>query len=322
MRSVPLLLMAALLAGCRGAPAATPTLSATPTPQVPIPADGPFSTLTLVPASATVVTVTDLDQVRVRFGVPELTSQDPMTDRNAFWERADAEAVLLTDGLFRADSSHWELDYGFTEDDVDWEVRWTGPDGPGYAVAFRPDLDLALVQRAVRKDPALDGAILYGHLLEKGTETDGHSWADQPLWGDLIVPDAESAYLRQGCVPVDQALGDAAADDPLAEQARLAVPDLQPLERWSVSFEDGLVTALLGTRRTDVVARTDLGRSWPATDTVRFTDGFAQPVDDPHNGRIGYRVRHPLAAASLTLAEELPFAVCNTSVPEMVPTGL
>jgi len=314
--------LAVLAAGCEGAPAAAPTLSAIPSPATPIPSTGPYVALALVPTSATTVTVANFDQLRVRFGVPDLTSSDPMSDRLAFWEQVDDKAVALTGGLFRAESSTWELDYGFTEDDVDWEVHWTGPDGSGYAVGFRPDLDLAGVDRAVRREPALEGALLVRHVLEKGQETDGHSWADDPMWGDYVVGDAETAYLRQGCVPLDRALADAAVDDAKAQRVREIVPDLEPLDRWSVSFADGIVTALIGGRRGDVVARTDLGDQWPRTRPMSFVDGFAQPLDDPRAGRIGYQVVDPHAAAALTLGEGLPFPVCNVSIPVIEPTGL
>ena len=41
-----------------------------------------------VPAAATTLTVTDLDEVRRQLGVPELSSADLMSDRSEFWRRA------------------------------------------------------------------------------------------------------------------------------------------------------------------------------------------------------------------------------------------
>ena len=38
---------------------------------------------------------------------------------------------------------------GFTQDDVDWEARFTGDDGPGFVIGLRPDLPLDGVRRAV-----------------------------------------------------------------------------------------------------------------------------------------------------------------------------
>ena len=108
-----------------------------------------FAVFSRVPAGADRLTITDLDAIRARLGVPDLTSEDLMADRQAFWDRAEREAVLLTDGLLRADNSELWLDYDFTEDDVDWEARFTGPAGPGYVLGFRPDLDMAKVRAAV-----------------------------------------------------------------------------------------------------------------------------------------------------------------------------
>src|SRR6476661_1060377 len=127
--------------------------------------------LPLVPATATTLTVTDLDQVRRQLGVPDLTSDDLMTDRSAFWERAATEAPLLAHGMLRPDTSELMLDYGFTEDDVDWEAHFTGPDGNGYVLAFRPGLDMDGVARAVGAGVgALAGArVLRGpHLVVSG----------------------------------------------------------------------------------------------------------------------------------------------------------
>ena len=307
-----------LLAACGGDPAG-PTLSAEPVPASPLPETGPLSALAMIPESATAATLTDFDAIRIRYGVPDMTSADLMTDRKAFWEQVDEHSVLLTDGLFRADNSTWELDYGFTEDDVDWEVHFAGPEGSGYAVSFRPDLDLTGVQRALGTRQ-LAGATLVGSVLEKGT-TFGASWADDPVWGHLVLSGVESSYLRKGCVSLVDALGDAASDDPKSALVRAAAPDLQPLDAWSVSFSDGIVTALVGLGRSDVIARTDLGRDWPATGPITFGDGFTQPLDDPVAGRIGYQVKDPFAAASLTLGEELPFAVCNETIPVVEPSG-
>ena len=125
-----------VVGGCAASPEPEePGRAASTTPE-PAPAydeeaEPAEAVLSLVPQSANVVTVVDWDQVRAQLGQPDLTSEDLMTDRLAFWERASTEAALLTDGLLREDSSTFELDYGFTQDDVDWEARWTGEDGPG-----------------------------------------------------------------------------------------------------------------------------------------------------------------------------------------------
>jgi hypothetical protein len=327
-------LSTAVLTGC-SAPA-SPEPKAAPEPTAVPPAlqlpDHPTSDvwrgLALVPADAEVVTLTDLDQIRARFGVPDLSSDDTMAERTAFWERAERDASLLTEGTLRPEASRLWLDHRISEDDVDWEVHFTGPSGSGYVVAFRPDLDMKRVRPAL-KEKSLRGARLLPdqHLLVKGEAEDGERvWAAEPLLPQLTDDQVESAYLRRGCVPVRTALGDDATYDDV--EALLAQQDphhLRPLEAFSVSFIGEIVTARLGGGRIDLLDRADLSEVWPHTDgdAPTFRDGYVgEPVDDPSTGRIGYQVTNPRAAAAVTLEELLPFAVCNDVVPIEEPTGL
>jgi len=273
-----------------------------------------------------VLTVTDFDAVRARLGVPDLTSDDLMTDRSAFWERADREAVLLTGGLLREDGSRFMLDHGFTQDDVDWEAHFTGPDGAGWVLAFRPDLDMRRVRGALGED-ALTGATVLAdqHLVVKGVADEGERvWAMDPVFADLTAADAESTYFQKGCVPVRTALGpDATYDDQAALVAQQDPTYLRPLEAFTVSFGDQVATARLGVDRIDLHARADLVDIWPTTGPIGIGDAFeGLAVADPGTGRIGLRVTNPVAAANLTLAETLPFAVCNEVEPFEEPTGL
>jgi hypothetical protein len=330
------ILAAVLLAACGSTPehAARRADPAPPAATIPagldLPAEGPLTDprqlLALVPASAEVVTITDFDAIRARLGVPDLTSAELMTDRTEFWNRADTEAVLLTDGVLREDSSVFELDHGFTQDDVDWELHFTGPGGGGWVLALRPDLDLAKIRGALG-EPALAGARLLAdsHLLVTGTATgDEPVWAMEPELAELVEDGAESAYLRKGCVPVRTALGpDATYDDQAALVAAEDPTYLRPLEAFAVQFGDQIATARLGIGRIDLHQRADLVDVWPATGSPSFADGFdGSPVADPGTGRIGLRVANPLVAAQLTLTELLPFAVCNEVEPFEEPTGL
>jgi hypothetical protein len=326
-------LSTAVLAGCSASDAPEPKPAPLPTavpPALQLP-DHPTSDvwrgLALVPADAEVVTLTDLDQVRVRFGVPDLSGEDTMTERSAFWERADRDASLLTGGVLRPEASRLWLDHGISEDDVDWEVHFTGPSRSGYVVAFRPDLDMRRVRGALN-ERSLRGARLMAdqHLLVKGTAEDGERvWASEPTLPELTDDKTESAYLRRGCVPVRTALGDdATPEDVEALLAKQNPHHLRPLEAFSVSFIGEIVTARIGGGRIDLLDRADLSEVWPRTDgdALTFRDGFAgEPVDDPSTGRIGYRVANPPAAAAVTLEELLPFAVCNDVVPIEEPSG-
>lgn len=326
------MLATAVLAGC-SAPAQAPQVEATPT-TIPASLDLPdhptgqaWRALSLVPADATVVTITDFDAMRARFGVPDLTSDDLMADRSAFWKRARAEAVLFTDGLLTDEHSRFWLDHGITEDDVDWEVRFTGPSGSGYIVAFRPGLDMARVQAARREKPLAGATIMVKeHLVVKGVAEEGELvWAADPDLPQLTDERAESAYLRRGCIPVRTALGD---DATAADQATL-IGELDPrnlddLAAFSISFSDGLATARLGEGRGDLIARGRITEAWPVVDTAPgFTDGFRPDVQvDPSSGRVGLRPKAPQAAAAVTVADLLPFAICDRIEPWAEPTGL
>ena len=331
-RRVPALVVAAALtAGCgadipppdaQPSPVHSPTTTAHPLFDAGLePAE---ASLAMVPGSATTLTVTDFDEVRKDLGVPDLTSEDPASDRFDFWERARAEAPLLVEGLLRADNSEFLLDHGFTQDDVDWEAHFTGPDGNGYIVAFRPDLDLGGVSRAVEAGTGpLDGArvIAQDHLLVSGTAEDGVGvWAADPTWDGLVGEPAQATYLRRGCIPLNEALGpDAGAEEQQELVARHPVSNLDDLPGFSVAFGDHNAVVRMARNRDDLFDRLDLGRDWPVPG---FGREFRSGVGDPGSGRIGYTVPRPPQAAALTLLEELPFAVCNEVSPIAEPTGL
>jgi hypothetical protein len=326
-------LLLALASGCGSTPSAPgrvpPTYNSTIQPGYELPAHEPArdprQALALVPDSATVLTITDFDEIRARIGVNDLSSDSLMADRTAFWEQADRDSVMLTDGLLRRDSSVFLLDHGFTEDDVDWEAHFTGPAGAGYVVAFRPGLDMSRVRGAL-KEKTLAGATVLEpqHLLVKGVADAGAPvWAMDPVLGPLTERGAESTYLRRGCVPVRDALGvDATSQDQAALVAKADPTYLRPLEAFSVSFGDRVATARLGLDRTDLHERAHLVGLWPVTGGTGLEDGFeGLTVADPSTGRIGLRVLDPVAAATLTLEELLPFAVCNEVLPFEEPTG-
>ena len=330
VRSITVALVAAVLAGCgrdipppdaQPSPVHSPTTTAHPLYDAGLePAE---AALVMVPGSATTVTVTDFDEIRKELGVPDLTSEDPVSDRFDFWERARTEAPLLAEGMLRADNSEFLLDYGFTQDDVDWEAHFTGPDGNGYILAFRPDLDLAPVARAVAKGAGpLDGArvIAEDHLVVAGTAEKGVGvWATDPTWTGLVGEPAEATYLRRGCVPLDEALGpDATAEQQDRLLARHPVTNLDFLPGFAVGFGDHNATVRMGPNRDDLFDRLDLGRDWPVPG---FESAFRSGVGDPATGRIGYDVPRPAQAAAVTLLEELPFAVCNEATPIPEPTG-
>lgn len=337
--AVPVLAVAVLAtvaAGCGEEADPVPPTAGTPsTPPLPAYAadtrtPAARAALALVPESATEVTVTDFDESRAALGVPDLTSESLATDRTAYWERARQETVLLAQGLLRDHDSALLLDHDFTSDDVDWEAHWTGPDGQGWALGLRPDLDMGRVAAAADAGVGpLDGADVdpRRHLVTGGASgpaTPGESWGALPHVRDLAsqVP-AESAYYRAGCVPLRDALGpDAGADDVEGVLAEHDVPHLEDLERFSVTFVDGTATARLGHERTDVLDRSDLAADFPTVGPAGWRDAFDNPVNDPATGRVGWDVTDPGLAAGLVLTDVLPVGVCPEVDPVEEPTGL
>jgi hypothetical protein len=315
------------LGACRSNDPPEPRRTLTSTASEPAPAydeeaEPAEAVLSLVPQSADVVTVVDWDLVRAQLGQPDLTSEDLMTDRLAFWDRASTESALLTDGLLREDSSTFELDYGFTQDDVDWEARWTGEDGPGFVLAFRPDLDLAGVRRAIEDGTGpLAGATLDSEhrLLVKGT-AEADVWANEESWAPLLAEPATATYLHRGCIPLNTALGpDADVEDQDALLAEHTVTTLDDLAGFAVAYGDHQATVRVEPGRPDLFERLRIGEDWP---TGEFTATYTNGAADPSSGRIGFSLPRPPAAAGLALLEELPFGVCNEVVPLEQPTGI
>lgn len=275
--------------------------------------------LTFASPTADTVTVTDWDAIRARLDVPEMTSEDPITDRNAFWERVRTEAVTLTAGELSAQASRFELDAGFTRDDVDWEAHWTGPDGPGWVVAMRPDLDMSLVRKATRDgllpaDARIDGRL----VIANGAQSNGWSEA-----ASLVEGEPEATYLRRGCAPLRDALGpDATVEDQDALLAKHDIEALGELEQYAVTFAGDTATARLGDDRDDLQERAELGDDWPRTGPIGWPDAFGDGTANPGTGSIELTVRNEVAATGVTLNGELPFAVCNEVTPMEEPTGL
>ncbi len=325
--AVLLVLVPAALGGCQQQPEPPPARPLASVPPAPAPAydatlEPAAAVLSLVPQSADVVTVTDWDAIRAQLGQPDLTSEDLVTDRFTFWERADAESAALAQGMLREDGSTLELDYGFTQDDVDWEAHWRGEDGPGFALALRPDLDLAGVRRAITDAVGpLDGARLRpeDHLVVAGTaELD--VWASEEQWRPLVDEPASATYLQRGCTPLHEALGpDADAEDQAALLEQHPVTTLEELPGLALAFGDHTATVWVEPGRADLFQRLRVGEDWPVPPFPRtFTNGAA----DPSSGRLGYAVPDPPAAAGLALLGELPFAICPEVVPFEEPTGL
>ncbi|MDN4161183.1 hypothetical protein [Nocardioides abyssi] len=300
---VAAVLLAGSLAACTDdAPEPAPALapSASAVPEFDVRDEAAAAALPLVPASATSLSVTDLERVRLQLGVPDLTGQAPATERDGFWARAERRAPLLTPGLLRPVDERLAAEYGFTQDDVRWEARFDGPDGAGWVLSFRLGIDMAVVQRAVRdRVGVLAGAEVRPEdsLVVSGAAPDAtRSWAAEPALLDLVGSPAEATYVERGCVEAPAGVDTARVDE---------------IEAWSIALQGGLATAWLGPLRSDAFERLRLGETWPEDGPGRaFSDGFRDGVADPSTGRVGYRLVDPVAGAALVRDRVAPYAAC------------
>ncbi|ANH37726.1 hypothetical protein I601_1286 [Nocardioides dokdonensis FR1436] len=266
-------------------PLATPTVQERQPPAARL-------VLDLVPPEVSRVTVTDFDQVAAELGVTERSSDLDAEQRSEFWRRAEAETVLLADGLLRPVQARLERDFSIGQEDVEWEARLFDDAGRevGFVLAWSAMIDPAVVQRAVRAGVGpLRGATVLPEqsLVLSGAATE----VDEP-WGgeqvvDLVDGSATSTYLEIGCV-----------DEPGADS-------WDELEAYTLSFGSILATARLGTGRDDLFERLAAG-----TDEDGFGAGFTGGAADPSTGRLGFEVVSPARAAALTLRRQLPFAAC------------
>lgn len=345
-----LVVVVACVTACAGQDSPEPTVpdqTAAGGAEESTPASGPAgragtpagAALFLAPNSVTHVTITDFDAIRARLGVPEMTSESLMTDRIEFWNQVPDSTVLLTDGVLREDNSLFALEYGFTQDDVDWEARWVG-DTPGLALGMRHDLDLAGVNRALGDEvEALAGAEVAeaeSVVVRGAAGADAVPLAADPVVVRLADTEAESVYLRRGCIPFHDALGvDATVEHQDEVVAGHDVEGLLPVEGIAVAFTGrnatfrvaypADVTAEQATA--DLVARADLAADWPLVESITFADGFgAGDAEEPRYedgvGELDLQVSMPGAAATLALTDLLPVGVCNEVPPMAEPTGL
>jgi hypothetical protein len=112
--------------------------------------------LAAVPPSVLYASFTDLTAVKERLRYADVDSSSPAGERFAFWEAARADGTLLTGMRLLEDTSLMADDYGWTGDDVAWEIDFSGnetgctedmicdPSG-GSVLGLRPDLDTRVV---------------------------------------------------------------------------------------------------------------------------------------------------------------------------------
>ena len=128
-----------------------------------------------------------IERLRARFG-----AELPTTDEE-FWPLVGRESVRLAEP--QLPKAAVPAAQGWTRDDIAWQAQWSGPDGEGWAVAFRG-----------KRPMAVQGAAAAGDTV----------WATLDGVTDLTDDEAETAYLRRTCVPVATAIGSATYDEQAA----------------------------------------------------------------------------------------------------------
>jgi hypothetical protein len=232
--------------------------------------------LAAVPASVLYASFTDLDAVRERLGYADVDSSSPAGERFAFWEAARAAGTMLTGTRLYDDISVMDDDYGWTADDVAWEVDFSGnetgctedmmcdPSG-GAVLALRPDLDTRVVIGSLvdngfgfdaagqvwttqKPDQPFNRAVYLPHLnaLALGNaiglvrivavDSGAPSLADQL---PTLATALESAYVdTTGCVSLGEALGPDASDEEMAGYLNANTPSgLVDADAWAVAIE-------------------------------------------------------------------------------------
>lgn len=275
--------------------------------------DPSAAVLPLVPAAATQLEVTDLDQLRLTLGFGELTGRSSAADRDRFWRELPTTASLSS-GLLRPYDKTLRARFGFGEDDVVWEATYGGGGQHGWVLAFREDLAMGEVERAVQarvgilKGATVDAA---DHLVTSAAPPDGKdSWGADPELVALVGRPADATYLARGCLSFSQVYGPKVEGE-LASGPKDVLSDLLPLKAYAVAFGGELVTAELGAERDDLFTRLHLAGVMPRTKPEDFSAAFARGVADPSTGRLGYQLADPRAAVRLTEQGHLPFAICG-----------
>lgn len=268
--------------------------------------------LPLVPAAATTLTVTDFDQLRLVLGYGSLDGESPQRERDAFWSRAPQTSTLSL-GLLRSADARLREDFGIGRDDVAWEATY-GDGATGWVLAFHDSVPMASVQRAVQAGVGpLDGAVVDAdrHLVASAElPANEDSWGALDGMLALVGREAISTFVDRSCLDFDSVFG-TGMEAQLAEAPRAALRAIDELDAYSVALGAELVTVQLGPNRADAFDRVRLADVMPRTQPD-FGLAMSRGVADPSTGRLGYTLGDPAAAAALTKARQLPFAVCRS----------
>lgn len=266
--------------------------------------------LALVPEDATLLEVTDFDQLRLVLGFGDLDGESPAAERAKFWTAA-AGAATFSDGLLRPDDERLRADFGFGEDDVAWEAQYGDGEPTDWIIALHQNVAPDGVQRAIKaRVGVLAGATFdpSRNLISSGPLSEGETWAADPELQVLVGDPATATYVARDCLPFDTVFGEGMHDQ-LTATSEAELQDLDELGPFSVSFGGELATVRLGPERGDAFDRLRIADVMPPTHP-EFGLAFARGVADPAGGRLGFDLARPADAVTLAEGGHLPFAVC------------
>lgn len=266
--------------------------------------------LALVPEDATVLEVTDFDQLRLVLGFGTLDGESPASERARFWAAA-GNAASFSDGLLRPDEERLRADFGFGEDDVAWEAKYGAGEPTDWIIALHQNVAPDGVQRAIKAGVGVLAGATFDpsrNLISSGPLSEGETWAADPELQALVGEPAAATYVSRDCLPFDTVFG-AGMHDQLTATSEGMLQHLDELGPFSVSFGGELATVRLGPDRADAFDRLRIADVMPPTDP-EFGLAFARGVADPAGGRLGYDLARPATATMLADGGHLPFAVC------------
>jgi hypothetical protein len=153
--------------------------------------------LAAVPPSVLYASFTDLAAVRSGLGYVGTDSESPAGERFAFWEAARAAGAMLTGTRLYDDVSVMGADYGWTADDVAWEIDFSGnetgcledmicdPSG-GSVLALRPGVSARTVIQSLDRN---------GFTLEPGGQIWSTESGNEPFTQAVYLPELNAVAL-------------------------------------------------------------------------------------------------------------------------------
>ncbi|HSS68729.1 MAG TPA: hypothetical protein VLK34_09285 [Nocardioidaceae bacterium] len=153
--------------------------------------------LAAVPPSVLYASFTDLAALRRDLGYAQTDSESPAGERFAFWEDARVAGTMLTGTRLYDDVSVMEADYGWTADDVAWEIDFSGnetgcledmicdPSG-GSVLSLRPGVSARTVIQSLDRN---------GFTLEPGGQTWSTESGNEPFTQAVYLPELNAVAL-------------------------------------------------------------------------------------------------------------------------------